>query len=228
MGIFDFLKGESKTNKLGDTHDNTDIVSENGLNEIYYTNGTGLIKEKFFKKKGLIDGLFEEWYENGNIKRQLSYQDGNQVGKTYTYDDDGLNIEEPWTGKTYLFPPTYGRCSFAKKRGTWRWSLSAGHGAKAPSVIWFRRLFKEWKLRNIPEALFFTTYPEMIRTCPEMWDFPVCVPTNRANLIHGKDLVCLDSPISWGYFVYLPEISFGFNQTQRFKDIFSNIGKVIC
>ncbi len=148
--------------------------------------------------------------------------------KIYTYDDDGLNIEEPWTGKTYLFPPTYGRCSFAKKRGTWRWSLSAGHGAKAPSVIWFRRLFKEWKLRNIPEALFFTTYPEMIRTCPEMWDFPVCVPTNRANLIHGKDLVCLDSPISWGYFVYLPEISFGFNQTQRFKNIFSNIGKVIC
>ena len=59
--------------------------------------------------------------------------------KIYTYDDDGLNIEEPWTGKTYLFPPTYGRCSFAKKRGTWRWSLSAGHGAKAPSVIWFIR-----------------------------------------------------------------------------------------
>ena len=36
--------------------------------------------------------------------------------KIYTYDDDGLNTEEPWTGKTYLFPPTYGRCSFAKKR----------------------------------------------------------------------------------------------------------------
>ena len=127
-----------------------------------------------------------------------------------------------------MFPPTYGRCSFAKKRGTWRWSLSAGQGAKAPSVIWFRRLLKEWKLRNIPEALFFTTYPEMIRTCPEMWDFPVCVPTNRANLIHGKKFECLESPISWGYFVYLPEIAFGFNQTERFRDIFSNIGKVIC
>ena len=79
--------------------------------------------------------------------------------KIYTYEIDGLNIEEPWTGKTYLFPPTFGRCSFAEKRGTWRWSLSAGQGAKAPSVIWFRRLLKEWKLRNIPEALFFTTYP---------------------------------------------------------------------
>ena len=68
----------------------------------------------------------------------------------------------------------------------------------------------------------------MIRTCPEMWDFPICIPTDRANLIHGKKFECLESPISWGYFVYLPEISMGFNQTERFKYIFSNIGKIIC
>ena len=55
----------------------------------------------------------------------------------------------------------------------------------------------------------------MIRTCPEMWDFPVCVPTDRANLNTWKKLECLDSPISWGYFVYLPEISIGFNQTRK-------------
>ena len=148
--------------------------------------------------------------------------------KIYNLEDDGLNIQDPWTGKVYLFPPTFGRCSFSKERGTWRWSIKAGAASKAPSVIWFRRLIKEWKLRNIPEALFYTTYPEMMRICPEMWDFPVCVPTNRANLIHGKKFECLESPISWGYFVYLPEIAFGFNQTERFKNIFSNIGKVIC
>ena len=34
--------------------------------------------------------------------------------KIYTYEIDGLNIEEPWTGKTYLFPPTFGRCSLPK------------------------------------------------------------------------------------------------------------------
>ena len=50
----------------------------------------------------------------------------------------------------------------------------------------------------------------MIRTCPEMWDFPICVPTDRANLIHGNKFECLESPISWGYFVYLPEINLGF------------------
>ena len=89
--------------------------------------------------------------------------------KIYTLKEDGLNIQEPWTGVTYLFPPTFGRCSFSKERGTWRWSKKAGAAAKAPSVIWFQRLLREWKLRNIPEALFFTTYPEMMRILPEMY-----------------------------------------------------------
>lgn len=148
--------------------------------------------------------------------------------KIYTLKEDGLNIEEPWTGKVYLFPPTYGRCSFSKDRGTWRWSMKAGAAAKAPSVVWFQRLLKEWKLRNVSEALFYTTYPEMMRICPEMWDYPVCVPTHRANLIHGKNFFRLQSPIFWGYFVYLPPLELGFNQVEKFKTIFSEIGKVTC
>jgi hypothetical protein len=147
--------------------------------------------------------------------------------KIYTLEDDGLNIQEPWKGKTYLFPPTYGRCSFNKQRGSWRWSLSAGTGAKAPSVIWFRRLLREWKLRNIPEALFYTTYPEMMRICPEIWDFPMCIPTERANLIHGREFFRVPAPLFWGYFIYLPPASFGFDQVERFRYIFKNIGKLI-
>ena len=148
--------------------------------------------------------------------------------KIYTLKEDGLNIEDPWTGKTYLFPPTFGRCSFSKKRGTWRWSVRAAGNSKAPSIIWFKRLVREWKLRNIPEALFFTTYPEMMRICPEMWDYPVCIPEDKANLIHGEGLFTLKTPISWGYFIYLPELKYGFDQTDKFRDIFSNIGKVIA
>lgn len=147
--------------------------------------------------------------------------------KIYTFEEDGLNIETPWTGKTYLFPPTYGRCSFNKERGTWRWSLRAGMAAKAPSVIWFQRLLKEWKLRNVPEALFYSTYPEMFRVCPDIWDYPICIPKERANLIQGKKLFRLQAPLYWGYFVYLPSLNFGFEQVQKFRDIFSHIGKVI-
>ena len=148
--------------------------------------------------------------------------------KIYTLEEDGLNMQDPWTGTTYLFPPSFGRCSFNKDRGTWRWSLESGASSKAPSVIWFKRLVKEWKLRNIPEALFYTIYPEMMRICPEMWDYPVCIPTDRANLIHGKDLYRLKSPIYWGYFIYLPKLDLGFSQIDKFKEVFSNIGKIIC
>tara|TARA_R100001082_G_scaffold33012_1_gene17112 strand:- start:382 stop:1005 length:624 start_codon:yes stop_codon:yes gene_type:complete len=148
--------------------------------------------------------------------------------KIYTLKDDGINIQEPWKGITYLFPPSFGRCAFNKERGTWRWSLQAGTAAKAPSVIWFRRLLREWKLRNIPEALFYTIYPEMMRICPEIWDFPMCMPTKRADLIHGKDLYSLKSPIHWGYFIYLPTLELGSNQTERFKSIFSHLGKIVC
>mgnify|MGYP006274832865 CR=1 FL=1 len=147
--------------------------------------------------------------------------------RIYTYEEDGLNMEEPWKGKVYLFPPTYGRNSFNKERGTWRWSTKAGAGAAAPSVVWFRRLYREWKLRNVSEALFFTTYPEIQRVCQEIWDFPMCFPKDRANCIHGKALFRFFAPIHWGFFVYLPPPSLGFEQTERFKEIFSHIGRVI-
>ena len=45
--------------------------------------------------------------------------------KIYTPKEDGLNIDDPWTGTVYLFPPTVGRCSFSQERGTWRLSVKA-------------------------------------------------------------------------------------------------------
>ena len=94
MGIFNFLKGKYKINKLEKNHENIDIICENGLNKIYYANGTNTIKQRFLKKDGKFDGLFEEWYENGNIYRKYTYQNGCQVGKSYTYDEDGDLIRE--------------------------------------------------------------------------------------------------------------------------------------
>lgn len=146
--------------------------------------------------------------------------------KIFTYADDGLNTEQPWSGTTYLFPPTYGRCSFRKDRGTWRWSTRAAKKSVIPAVAWFKRLEKEWKLRNIPEALFYTTSHEVLRTCPTLWDYPVCIPYKRGELIHGKN-VNRSTAFTWGFFVYLPKSEYGFNQADSFIEIFSNIGKVI-
>ena len=70
----------------------------------------------------------------------------------YTKEDDGLNTETPWTGKVYLFPPTYGRCSWSDPRGTWKWGLRGGSRGVSPTTAWFRRLVREWKLGKIGRA----------------------------------------------------------------------------
>jgi hypothetical protein len=148
--------------------------------------------------------------------------------KIYTVKTDGLNTDDPWYGTTYCFPPTYGRCTYSEKRGTYRWSFKGGNAqSAAPSVIWFKRLEREWKLRNVPQALFFSTYHEMLRKCPEMWNYPICIPKDRANLIQGRDFVNLSRPFTWGFFIYLPPTDLSTDHVERFREIFSNIGNVI-
>ena len=199
------------------------IIKQRHLSRIYHVTDDWLTPVEYLP---YIDALLGD-IELDPCSTHRANAEYLRARRIYTLEDDGLNMEEPWKGKTYLFPPTFGRCSFNKARGTWRWSMRAGGSAKAPSVIWFNRLYKEWKLRNVPEALFYTIYPEMLRVCPEVWDLPICVPKDRANLIQGGTFYRLDKPIHWGYFVYLPPPSLGNEAINRFKDIFSNIGKVI-
>jgi len=97
----------------------------------------------------------------------------------------------------------------------------------SPSIAWFRRLEREWKLRNIYEALFFSCNHEMMRSYPEMWNYPICIPTKRANLIKGSDYYRFKSPFTWGFFIYLPPPNIEFVASDKFRYIFSNIGKII-
>ena len=53
-----------------------------------------------------------------------------------------------------------------------------------------------------------------------------------ARLFHArhpqyKDFFTLKAPMFWGYFIYLPKLEFGFQQADKFVEIFSHIGKVI-
>ena len=64
-----------------------------------------------------------------------------------------------------------------------------------------------------------------MRTCPNIWDYPICIPSKRCNLIFGKSLTVTGGAFTWGFFVYLPRPDLGFDQVNRFKEIFSHIGK---
>jgi len=46
-------------------------------------------------------------------------------------------------------------------------------------------------------------------------------------LVHGKYMAVTLPGHSWGYFIYLPKMEYGFSQVDKFVDVFSNLGKVI-
>lgn len=63
MCLFDFLKK------------NKNIITENGLNKIYYDDGKGPIKEEFSKIKGLLNGEYIKYNRNGTFELK-TYKDG--------------------------------------------------------------------------------------------------------------------------------------------------------
>lgn len=68
MGIFDSLKK------------NKNRQDDNGLNETYYNNGKGKIKERWFTKNLKKDGHYTEWNDNGLLSTEGEYKDDNKHG----------------------------------------------------------------------------------------------------------------------------------------------------
>lgn len=63
MGVFDLFRK------------NKNIITDNGLNKIYYDNGKGFIKEQFVKTNGVIDGEFISYERNGTYQKK-QYKNG--------------------------------------------------------------------------------------------------------------------------------------------------------
>ena len=63
MGLFDLFRK------------NKNIITDNGLNKIYFDNGKGALKEQFFKINGLIDGEFFVYERNGTYRKK-HYENG--------------------------------------------------------------------------------------------------------------------------------------------------------
>ncbi len=63
MGLFDLFRK------------NKNIITDNGLNKIYFDNGKGALKEQFFKINGLIDGEFISYERNGTYQKK-QYKNG--------------------------------------------------------------------------------------------------------------------------------------------------------
>ena len=83
VGIFDFFKK------------NKNIKNDNGINEIYFDDGKSeQLKLKYTNKESKYHGLYTEYFENGNKKKEIEYSDGKVHGKLLRYNTEGSLIRE--------------------------------------------------------------------------------------------------------------------------------------
>ncbi len=64
----------------------------NGVSETWYTNGQMQVREHF--KNGISDGLREKWYENGARQSQATISEGKVVGTFRSWHDNGQLSEQ--------------------------------------------------------------------------------------------------------------------------------------
>jgi antitoxin component YwqK of YwqJK toxin-antitoxin module len=90
MGLFDFLKS------------NKNIITDNGINFIYYDNGKGSIKEKFSKINGVLNGEYFKYEVSGEILSTDYYHDGHIItlDEKQRIDDEKRRIENNEKEKT--------------------------------------------------------------------------------------------------------------------------------
>jgi antitoxin component YwqK of YwqJK toxin-antitoxin module len=64
----------------------------NGLSETWYTNGQLQVREHF--KHGISDGLREKWYENGSRLSQANIVEGKVIGTFQSWHENGQLSEQ--------------------------------------------------------------------------------------------------------------------------------------
>ena len=70
------------------------ILNPNGINEILHENG--IVHKKFEINNGVINGLYREFHQNGNIIYEINYKEGLKYGpfKDFFYDTPNLVARE--------------------------------------------------------------------------------------------------------------------------------------
>jgi hypothetical protein len=144
----------------------------------------------------------------------------------FTPSDDALNNQE-WFGKVYLFPPS-GTYYWDKKNERWKMTRACSPTLTSSHAVWFRRLFKAWLHDEIEQGLYFSNCPDMFRYEQRLFDFPVCILRTVPTLIKRTEEGIKRHNTCTSFLVYLqPKDSAG-EATQRFIDIYSEKGRILC
>ena len=107
----------------------------------------------------------------------------------------------------------------------------AAKGAVKNSRIWLNKTINEYRQGYIKSFVYFTSASEILRACPVVWDYPVCIPFRRVKQLRattaGFEPVC---PSTWNLIVYGPPIDAAItdvDKTTLFYNTFRDVGRVI-
>jgi hypothetical protein len=144
----------------------------------------------------------------------------------YSPSQDGLNAQ-PWFGKVYLFPPS-GCYFWDQKNQRWKMTRASSMTLTSSHAVWFRRLYREWIAGEVEQGIYFTNCPDMIRYEQKIFDFPVCILRTAPILMRNIKGEVKPHKTCTSFIVYLPPINDSTAAIERFVEIYSEKGRVIC
>jgi hypothetical protein len=140
--------------------------------------------------------------------------------------DDGLNCQQ-WHGSVYLFPPS-GAYFWDKKNDRWKMTRASSPTLTSSHAVWFRKLYRSWLAREVDQGLYFTNCPDMIRYEQKIFDFPICILKTSPLLLKNTSNGISNHKNCTSFLVYLPPMNDSAEATEKFVDIYSEKGRILC
>tara|TARA_B110000003_G_scaffold63498_1_gene64013 strand:- start:699 stop:2171 length:1473 start_codon:yes stop_codon:yes gene_type:complete len=141
MGVFDFFKK------------NKNIENENGLNEVYYNNGKGSLKQRFFQKDGIPNGMSQTFYKDGQLEEQSYWKDGLLHGNLKWYHSNGkLKLESYYID---------GNVDYIKYSDDSGWKLRKYEKFKDLEILWNKKPLKLTQLLKFDNDKYFNSFYDL-------------------------------------------------------------------
>jgi hypothetical protein len=144
----------------------------------------------------------------------------------FTPSDDGLNAQQ-WFGNVYLFPPS-GAYFWDKQNDRWKMTRASSPTLTSSHAVWFRKLYNSWLSRDIKQGLYFTNCPDMIRYEQKIFDFPICILRTAPLLLKNTSTGIDKHKTCTSFLVYLPPMDDPTTLTEKFIEIYSEKGRILC
>ena len=144
----------------------------------------------------------------------------------FSPSDDGLNSQQ-WYGNVYVFPPS-GAYFWDKKNERWKMTRASSPSLTSSHAVWFRKLYNCWLAREIKQGLYFTNCPDMIRYEQKIFDFPICILKPAPLLLKNTSEGVSPHKTCTSFLVYIPPMDESADSIEKFIDIYSEKGRILC